>query len=129
MINKRNILSPQFKRRVKEEKKLTISYEFDPKLENFGVGKKYIIKTYGCQGNLADSEKMSGISCSMGYQKSRRNEADVILVNTCAIRENAEQRVFGEIGRLKKYKQTNPHLIIGICGCMPQKKKSSKIQR
>ena len=107
-----------------------VSYEFDPKLENFGVGKKYIIKTYGCQGNLADSEKMSGILQRMGYTEvQEESEADVILVNTCAIRENAEQRVFGEIGRLKKYKQTNPHLIIGICGCMPQEEKvTSKIR-
>lgn len=101
-----------------------LEFSFDPKLENFGVGKKYLIKTYGCQGNLADSEKMAGILERMGYTETdSEKDADVILVNTCAIRENAEQRVFGEIGRLRRFKQINPHLIIGICGCMPQEEK------
>jgi tRNA-2-methylthio-N6-dimethylallyladenosine synthase len=132
MIEQKKYSVPSIQEARKRGRKETnyVSYEFDPKLENFGVGKKYIIKTYGCQGNLADSEKMSGILQRMGYTEvQEESEADVILVNTCAIRENAEQRVFGEIGRLKKYKQTNPHLIIGICGCMPQEEKvTSKIR-
>lgn len=132
MIEQKKYSVPSIQEARKRGRKETnyVSYEFDPKLENFGVGNKYIIKTYGCQGNLADSEKMSGILQRMGYTEvQEESEADVILVNTCAIRENAEQRVFGEIGRLKKYKQTNPHLIIGICGCMPQEEKvTSKIR-
>ncbi len=77
--------------------------------------------TYGCQGNVADGEKIDGILAEMGYDFTEDPaEADLILYNTCAVREHAEDRVFGNVGRLKKYKQTNPNLIIGLCGCMVQ---------
>ena len=96
-------------------------FEMDPKLLGLGNGKYYHLKTYGCQGNLADSEKMAGILERMGYTKTDSDDkADVIIFNTCAIRENAENRVFGELGRIKSLKKTNPNLIMGICGCMTQ---------
>lgn len=90
-------------------------------LEGFGRGKTYRVETYGCQGNEADSESIRGILEALEFQPSDRLEdADLILLNTCAIRENAENRVFGELGRLKQYKRNNPDLILGVCGCMPQ---------
>ncbi|BCJ85730.1 tRNA (N6-isopentenyl adenosine(37)-C2)-methylthiotransferase MiaB [Effusibacillus dendaii] len=86
-----------------------------------GEGKKYLIKTYGCQMNEHDSEIMAGMLEEMGYQPTSVNEeADFILFNTCAVRENAEDKVFGEIGRLKPLKNRNPELILGLCGCMAQ---------
>ena len=93
----------------------------DEASKNLGNGKKYFVRTYGCQGNEADGETISGILEFLGYSKaSDVNEADVILLNTCAVRENAEEKVFGEIGALKKLKRINPDLIFGICGCMAQ---------
>lgn len=93
-------------------------------IKGFGKGKSYKIETFGCQGNEADSEKIRGILEALEFTKSETLEdADIILLNTCAIRENAENRVFGELGRLKKYKRNNPDLILGVCGCMPQEEK------
>ncbi len=83
--------------------------------------KKYLIKTYGCQMNVHESEKLAGILENMGYQPCDKNEdADIILFNTCAIRESAEQKIFAHIGELKKIKAANRNLIIAICGCMSQ---------
>src|SRR5699024_11115063 len=77
--------------------------------------------TYGCQMNEHDTEVIAGILNNMGYEAtSVTEEADIILLNTCAIRENAENRVFGEIGHLKALKVENPDLIVGVCGCMSQ---------
>lgn len=90
-------------------------------IKGIGKSKTYIIQTYGCQGNEADSEKIRGILEALEFTKSDTLEhADLILLNTCAVRENAENRVFGELGRLKQYKKNNPDLILGVCGCMPQ---------
>lgn len=86
-----------------------------------GIRKKHIIVTWGCQMNEHDSEKMSYMFHKMGFENANEvNEADVILFNTCAVRENAEQKVFGNIGRIKTLKETNPNVILGICGCMTQ---------
>ncbi len=83
--------------------------------------KTYHIVTYGCQMNEEDSEKMSGMLKSMGYEKTEnRDEASIIIFNTCCVRENAENRVYGNLGELKKVKKKNPNLVIGICGCMMQ---------
>ena len=111
------------KRRGEETK--IIDFILEPKYLNLGVGKKYLLKTYGCQGNLADSEKIAGILELMGFEKTDNElEATFVLFNTCAIRENAEERVFGELGRLQKFKKQNEEMIIGICGCMPQEEKT-----
>ncbi len=86
-----------------------------------GNGRKFYIRTYGCQMNEHDTEVMAGIFMALGYEPTDRPEdANVILLNTCAIRENAENKVFGEIGHLKPLKQNNPDLLLGVCGCMSQ---------
>lgn len=83
--------------------------------------KYYNIITYGCQMNEHDSEKLAGMLEKMGYQPTADyKDADIILLNTCIIRENAELKVYGKLGELKKYKRENPDLIIGIGGCMMQ---------
>jgi tRNA-2-methylthio-N6-dimethylallyladenosine synthase len=79
------------------------------------------VKTYGCQQNVSDSEKYTGMLSEMGFGfTDDQNSADVILLNTCAIRENAENKVFGNIGRLKNIKKANPNLFIILCGCMTE---------
>lgn len=78
-----------------------------------------MIKTYGCQQNFSDSEKIKGILKNIGFEFTQDEEkADLIIFNTCAIREHAEDRVFGNIGALKNIKKKNPNLIIAVCGCM-----------
>ncbi len=80
---------------------------------------RYHIQTYGCQMNEHDSEVLAGILEDMGYEPAGdAAKASVILVNTCCVRESAEQRILGELGRLKKHKYANPRLMIGVCGCM-----------
>jgi len=87
------------------------------------AGKHYLIRTYGCQMNEHDTEVMAGLLQVMGYSPaSDEMDADLILFNTCAIRENAENKVFGEVGRVRPLKQRNPELLIGLCGCMAQEK-------
>ena len=88
---------------------------------------KYHIVTFGCQMNVHESEKIAGILESLGYQCGQtREEADIIVFNTCAIREGAEDRVFGNVGALKKQKKANRNLIIVVCGCMTQKESTAK---
>ncbi len=77
------------------------------------------IRTYGCQQNVADGEKIKGMLSEMGFQfTENKEEADLILFNTCAIREHAEDRIFGNVGALKHLKRRNPSLLIALCGCM-----------
>lgn len=88
---------------------------------------KYFIVTYGCQMNVHDSEKIAGILENMGYTPCQtREEADIIVFNTCAVREGAEDRVFGNVGNLKKMKKKNKNLIIVVCGCMTQKEETAQ---
>lgn len=78
-----------------------------------------LVRTYGCQQNVADSEKLRGQLQEMGFAfTEQEEEADLILFNTCAVRENAEFRVYGNVGNLKALKRQKPSLIIGVCGCM-----------
>lgn len=88
----------------------------------FGDAKpKAYVHTYGCQGNVADGEKLKGLLYSMGFEFCLSPEhADLVLYNTCAIREHAEDRVFGNVGALKPIKKKNPDMIIALCGCMTQ---------
>ena len=84
---------------------------------------KYHIVTYGCQMNVHESEKIAGILRRVGYQEETTLEdADIIVFNTCCIRENAENHAFGNIGALKKLKKRKPHLLIAVGGCMAQEK-------
>lgn len=82
---------------------------------------KYKIITYGCQMNVHDSEKIAGMLSDLGYtQTEETEEADVIVFNTCCVRETAEQKAIGNIGSLKKLKKRKPNVIIAVCGCMSQ---------
>ena len=132
-INYTNIVEPSIKeaRKRRGAEVLINSFILEPKYLNLGAGKKYMLKTYGCQGNLADSEKIAGILEMMGYVETNDElAADFVLFNTCAIRENAEERVFGEIGRFEKFRKKNPNMLIGICGCMPQEERTvNKIKK
>ena len=85
--------------------------------------KLFYIETWGCQMNEEDSEKLSGMLKKLGYSKTEeREKANIIIFNTCCVRENAELKVYGNLGRLKKQKAENPDLIIAVCGCMMQQK-------
>ncbi len=85
--------------------------------------KLYFIETWGCQMNEEDSEKLSGMLMSMGYNScDNRNDADIIIFNTCCVRENAELKVHGNLGQLKGLKKQKQDLIIAVCGCMMQQK-------
>ena len=108
------------RKRLEKETK-NIYFTIEDKFKALGNGKTYMIKTYGCQGNLSDSEKIAGIMESLGYlEVNSEDKADVLFFNTCAIRDNAEKRVFGELGRLKGLKKANPAMLVCICGCMAQ---------
>ena len=104
-----------------KNKVLTKKYNISDDLKTLGVGKTYHIKTYGCQMNVHDSENIKAILEEMGFKEEPIMEkADLILLNTCAIRENAHNKVFGMIGRIKHLKEERPGVIAGICGCMAQ---------
>ncbi len=109
------------KRRGKEEVVVHYDFSIPKELRGLGEGKRYMIRTYGCQMNEHDSETMKGMLEAMGYTATEeKSKADVILLNTCAIRENAEDKVFGELGHLKTLKTERPNLMLGVCGCMSQ---------
>lgn len=97
-------------------------------MKEIGSGKKYYIHTFGCQANVRDEETMRGLLESANYVKTDKpEEADVIIINTCAVRENAEDKVYGEIGNLKKYRKINKKLVLGICGCMVEQPEILKV--
>lgn len=109
------------------EVKYSDDFNIEEEYKELGLNKKYFIKTHGCQANQRDSETMAGILEAMSYEMSDNQEdADLIIINTCAVRQNAEEKVFGEIGALKKLKRENPDLIIGIGGCMSQEEETVK---
>lgn len=92
-------------------------------------GKKPVafVHTYGCQGNVADGERIKGILEEIGYGFTDDvNNADLVLYNTCAVREHAQDRIYGNVGALKNVKKANPNLIIALCGCMMQQEKVSE---
>ena len=104
-----------------EVQHLDNAFEIPADMVGIGKGQTYYIQTYGCQANERDTETLSGILEMMGYTHTDEvKQADVVLLNTCAIRENAEEKVFGKIGYLKNIKKTRPNLIFGVCGCMAQ---------
>lgn len=104
----------------RNKEKVEFIYE-NPITSNHFSGKKYFIRTYGCQMNTHDSEEISGLLENIGFERVlEETEADVVILNTCAIRENAHDHVFGFLGRLKHLKNSKPDLKIIICGCMAQ---------
>ena len=90
---------------------------------------KVYIETYGCQMNLADSEVVMGILNSQGYEITQEvKKADVILLNTCSIRDNAEQRIYGRLGNLKALKNRKPNMVLGVLGCMAERLRKDLIE-
>ena len=108
------------KSRVKEETVFAhASINHFNEMSEIGKNKKYYIHTFGCQANVRDEETMRGMLESVSYTRTDNPaEADAIIINTCAVRENAEDKVYGEIGNLKKYRKANKKLVLAICGCM-----------
>ncbi len=92
--------------------------------------KRYHIITYGCQMNVRDSETMAGLLEQIGYLPAERPEdADVILVNTCTVRESADERAYGRLGELRRLKQRRPGLILGVAGCLVQKDREAVLRK
>ena len=99
-------------------------FKIDDKIEAKYKGKKYFVKTYGCQMNEHDSENICALLEVMGFTKvDDYMDADLVILNTCSIRENAHNKAFGMLGRLKNLKEHNRNLLIGLCGCMAQEEK------
>ena len=93
------------------------------------MSKSYYIETYGCQMNVADSELVSGLLTREGFSETKDiYTADAIFVNTCAIREHAEDKVHSRLGYYKQIKQKNPKIIIGVLGCMAQNLKEDILE-
>ena len=96
-------------------------FKLPDKYKNLGDKKTYYVKTYGCQMNEHDSENICGLLDSCGFTKNSDMEsADLIILNTCSIRENAHNKAFGMLGRLKHLKDSRPNIIVAVCGCMAQ---------
>ena len=89
-------------------------------MEKAGRGLTYNIQTFGCQMNAHDSEKLKGILDLIGYQETESKEADLVIFNTCTVRENANQKLYGHLGHMKSVKAKNPDMMICLCGCMMQ---------
>ena len=105
-------------------------YKVPESVKNIGNGKSYALLTYGCQMNVHDSENIAGIMEDMGYTRIEDYEkANIVILNTCAIRENAHNKVLGILGRIKHLKETNKELITVVCGCMAQEESVAKMIR
>ena len=88
--------------------------------EELGRPLTFCVTTFGCQMNARDSEKLCGILNAIGYQESESEDADFVIYNTCTVRENANNKVYGRLGYLHGFKKKNPYMMIGLCGCMMQ---------
>ncbi len=103
------------------EQKVYMQRVYNRLREQYGRAPTACVETYGCQQNVSDSEHIKGLLVAMGYDLTdSTDEADFVLFNTCAVREHAEARVFGNLGALKHCKRRRPEMIIAICGCMVQ---------
>ncbi len=108
------------KARIRTDKEVEYIY-LNEKYQKLFKGQKYFLKTYGCQMNVHDSEEIAARLESLGFEKTNTlEEADIVILNTCAIRENAHDKLYGFLGRCKHLKKEKKDLIIGICGCMAQ---------
>ena len=98
-----------------------VEFSFENSIKGKYKGKTFFLKTYGCQMNEHDSENISALLCELGFSKvDDYRDADLVLLNTCSIRENAHNKAFGMLGRLKHLKSQKKDLLIGLCGCMAQ---------
>ena len=119
----RIINEPNMLKAASRKKEVTNFCVANPKhiedLKKISQGQKYYIRTYGCQANVRDEETMRAMLEDVGFAYSDNlEEVDVIIINTCAVRENAEDKVYGEIGNLKRLRKKNKKLVLAICGCM-----------
>ena len=117
------IHTPDMLKAASRKKSATVfmpaSFDKKEQLEALIKDEKYFIHTYGCQANVRDEETMRGLLEDIGYQQTDNpSEASLIIINTCAVRENAEDKVYGEIGNLKHLRKKNKELVLAICGCM-----------
>lgn len=104
------------------------AYKVPEEVKKVGLGKKYALLTYGCQMNVHDSENIAGIMEELGYTREEDYEkSDIVILNTCAIRENAHNKVIGLLGRIKHLKTVNKDLITVVCGCMAQEENITKM--
>jgi tRNA-2-methylthio-N6-dimethylallyladenosine synthase len=107
--------------RVDLAKRVISSGDVPPRVKEFAKGKYFYIKTFGCQANIRDGEILAGFLKEAGFTPIEDpRKADVAIINTCAVRENAEEKVYGEIGTFKINKEKNPSFILAVCGCMMQ---------
>ncbi len=114
---------PNYKdaRRREDKDYKRVDFEFDSKIKDKYKGKTFYLKTYGCQMNEHDSENIEALLTGLGFKKvDNYEDADLVLLNTCSIRENAHNKAFGMLGRLKHLKAQKKDLIVGLCGCMAQ---------
>ena len=110
------------------EEETARQYEFMEKAKEYvakkeqELGRKltFCVQTFGCQMNARDSEKLVGILEKIGYVETEDEHADFVIYNTCTVRENANNKVYGRLGYLSNYKKKNPHMMIALCGCMMQ---------
>lgn len=100
---------------IEEGKKITEKLNAEA-----GRRMKACVVTFGCQMNARDSEKLTGILANMGFEMTEDENADFVIYNTCSVRDNANQKVYGKLGVLNTYKKRNPHMKIALCGCMTQ---------
>lgn len=113
--------------KIRTNKKVETKLASNLKSEKF-KNKKYFIKTYGCQMNVHDSEEIKGIVENLGFSETiNLEESDLVILNTCAIRENAHDKVFGFLGRVKHLKKDKPELIVCVGGCMPEQESVSNL--
>ena len=114
---------PSYNEARKREKRVfdIESFELKEEYKNIGNGKTYYVKTYGCQMNEHDSENIRAMLEQLGFKKSEKLEnANLIILNTCSIRENAHNKAFGMMGRIKHLKEEGKDILLGVCGCMAQ---------
>lgn len=95
-------------------------YYVEKQAKELGHPLTFCVTTFGCQMNARDSEKLVGILEQIGYKEATEEDADFVIYNTCTVRENANQRVYGRLGQLNQQKRKNSHMMIGLCGCMMQ---------
>ncbi len=107
--------------RVRAPELVYENIQVSPELASFAKGKGYFIKTFGCQANVRDEEIMGGYLVKAGYHRvEEEKDADLVIINTCAVRENAEDKVYGEIGKCKQHHLRDKDFILAVCGCMMQ---------
>ena len=122
-MDRENVLVP--------EAELARQRDFEARIKAMFAGREAhpiaCVDTFGCQQNVADGQKLMGMLQQMGFTfTADPKEADLVILNTCAVREHAEQRVFGNLGILTHTKRENPEQIIALCGCMAQEERVSR---